>query len=627
MAPLAWSLGTANPSEYLASHNVIIARQDDVSQFSSHSSDSFDQQLMILMSISLSTASVSVLAALCAFYWFVKMRRSFRHDLIMLLIQSDMMKALWLVICPLAFFARVPIDSASAFCQISGFFLAVSIEASDIAVLLIAIHTALFILKPRGTRGASGLYPYRRIAYTFWGIMPIALAATVPITGGRFQNNGTHCYLPVHPSWYLRALSWVPRYIIFAFIIVTYTILYLYIAIRMQRFGKDQRRASILHAAHLDHHRDHHRDHGDHGEEAPPTPPIADHGLLDSARQSLAKDDEARCRQISVTSTTSTLNSGNGTPTRIGPASRSSIKWNVVDFANDSTTESRPRQESQALLLNQVSSGSSSGKEIAIRAPEPAHVNLPRLSQQSTQSYFFWKPPSSVGSRDLMGSVSNMVNHTLHRKPPQSMKSRGSTSMSSSSHDETEEVMRRSREKQQRQLRLLFVYPLIYMLTWISPFVCHVLRFDAYNGSGYQSANDPLALQIVSLTSLCIGAAVDCGFFTAWEKPWLHLRGGFWEGLALRLRIKRPIRRRRRGVGRNSEERFLDARTARVRREQEENIENQNNEAAAAAGRTSRLGPRMSASTQRQWWDVLDEEMSEASPRRSSWPREGAAYK
>ena len=80
MAPLAWSLGTANPSEYLASHNVIIARQDDVSQFSLHSSDSFDQQLMILMSISLSTASVSVLAALCAFYWFVKMRRSFRHE-------------------------------------------------------------------------------------------------------------------------------------------------------------------------------------------------------------------------------------------------------------------------------------------------------------------------------------------------------------------------------------------------------------------------------------------------------------------------------------------------------------------------------------------------------------------
>ncbi|KAI1142042.1 G protein-coupled glucose receptor regulating Gpa2-domain-containing protein [Hypoxylon sp. FL0543] len=604
MAPIIWPPGTW--TEYFATPSATFTKRDS----STPDADIKDPKLIALMSISLSMALVSVLSALYAFYWFVRMRRSFRHDLIMLLIQSDMMKAMWLVIYPLAFFAGVAIDSESTFCQVSGFFLTTSIEASDIAVLLIAIHTALIILRPRSSSGASGLYPYRRFSYTCWAIIPLVLAATVPITGGRFTDNGPHCYLPVRPRWYLSALSWIPRYVIFGVIIVTYTGLYLYIAFQIRRFGRDQRRASTAYSDHPNPNRK--RDHRhDHGGVVSPTPPIADHGLLDSVRDSI-KDDDRRDRQNSVASTISSLNDGaesSTPPRRPQQVLRSSVRWNSVDFASDSSVESQARLESQTAAIGPTSPSLRAEQTIPIRPPEPVHHGPPSPSRHNQ---FTWKHSISRSTRSIAGSISNMI-RPLRRNPPQADDSTESSSSSSIflPQHETEETMRRSREKQQRQLRLLFVYPAIYMLTWIAPFVSHVLRYDdvfSYRGR-YNLGGEPMALAVASITSLCIGAAVDCCFFSAWEKPWLHLRGGFWENLALRLRIRRPRRRSRHGLGRTREERFVDARRARVRREQEENLEILSN---VAARRLSDRGERQSAPP-REWWDVLDVDSSESS--------------
>ncbi|KAI1370265.1 G protein-coupled glucose receptor regulating Gpa2-domain-containing protein [Hypoxylon crocopeplum] len=572
-----------------------------------------DPKLVTLSSISLSMASVSVFSALFAFYWFVRMRRGFRHDLIMLLIQSDMMKALWLVICPVAFFAKVPITSKSAFCQVSGFFLTASIEASDMAVLLIAIHTALCILRPQRSSGAAGLYPYRRIAYACWALIPIILAAVVPITQGKFVDNGPHCYLPVHPTWYRSALSWIPRYIIFAIIILTYMYLYLYLALRLRRFRRDQRCASVSHNDRLEHTRNNSR-RSRYSSEVPPTPPIADHGLLNPAQDNLPQDRDPKECQQSFFSTTSTLNAP---PRQPGQAWKGSIKWNTVDFSQDSSFETQARQESEAGLVHSISpSDERAGATIPIRAPESVHHNSRRPSQQSERTHSIWKRSMSFGSHSIKSPVANVINSlrrgSLQPEDPSQTTPRSSIYLSQS---ETELTMCRVRERQQRQLRLLFVYPVVYLLTWVTPFVSHAVRFNddyVYDGRA-SSMSPPLGLRIVSVTSLCIGAAVDCCFFCAWEKPWQHLRGGFWEGLALKLRIRSPMRRRT-GPGRTRDERFADARTARLRREQEENLENLGNEAATAARRDSQRGPQQGPAP-REWWDVLEVDYSETSAR------------
>lgn len=51
-------------------------------------------------------------------------------SLIMLLIQSDMFKALWFMIYPIVVFIHGPVESTSTFCKVDGFFIALGIEAS-----------------------------------------------------------------------------------------------------------------------------------------------------------------------------------------------------------------------------------------------------------------------------------------------------------------------------------------------------------------------------------------------------------------------------------------------------------------------------------------------------------------
>ena len=89
-----------------------------------------EKQVFIEQCLALIAASISVCSAFVSFYWFIRMRRTFRHSLIMLLIQSDMFKALWYLIHPIVIFRYGSVPSSSAFCHVSGFFIALGIEAS-----------------------------------------------------------------------------------------------------------------------------------------------------------------------------------------------------------------------------------------------------------------------------------------------------------------------------------------------------------------------------------------------------------------------------------------------------------------------------------------------------------------
>ncbi|KAI0016875.1 G protein-coupled glucose receptor regulating Gpa2-domain-containing protein [Xylariomycetidae sp. FL0641] len=640
-----------------AHHSNFLTRRDGSDDYEGSGED--DTHLLYLMIISISLASVSVLAALSAFYWFIRMRRSFRQDLIMLLIQSDMLKALWLMICPLAYFAGANMKSDSTFCQVSGIFLTIAIDASDMAVLLIAIHTALYILGPTRAGVAAGLHPYRYVAYFFWLAIPVILAAILPFTHDGTHYNGAHCWLP-RPTWYHSNVSWIPRYIVFGVIIVVYVIVYLYVYLRFQRFGRDQRRASTSLSDQTPQRRKRNKSHS---REVPPTPPIADHGLLSSNRASVIENRIRKGRRHSVASDVSTLRLGEEagtvgqdeglqfgeeatlgeglqlgeetTNTTHGERRKTSLSWNLVDFSLDGPVRAQigPRPSGDDTTLNPIeptSSTSAAEHLTPLRAPEPTYhperaynaesddvsndVSTSNPSpnhedQPQPQPHpSIWKQPG----HSIANSFSTMIT-ALRRGPPRP------TTPSPSDLDEiclapeeTAATMRRSRYKMQRQLRLLFVYPLVYLVTWVAPFVSHVLRYDDYyySSSSYSSLSvmqrsststighrEPFGLQAVSIASLCIGAAVDCAFFSAWEKPWLHLTpsAGFRTNLARRLRVRTPAERRR--GGRTSEEREADARRAYVRREHE--LLQAEAEAAMRRDGNAR---------RREWWDVVDVE-------------------
>ncbi|KAI1877355.1 hypothetical protein JX265_003363 [Neoarthrinium moseri] len=567
-----------------------------------------DNEILALEAVSLSFATISVFAAFVAFYWFVRMRRSFRQDLIMLLIQSDMMKAFWLMLCPIVYFISGPdgpINTGSGFCQLSGFLLTAAVEASDIAVLMIALHSALYILRPQRSGGDNGLYPYRRYAYGIWLVVPIVLSALVPLTGARFENIGPFCYLPTRPLWYRAYLNWIPRYIIFGVIFLVYAFLYIHVAWRFRRLRKDQRRVSMLGSISPAKGQ---RQKPKFSQDLPPTPQLAYNGLLDSSPRR-TMDGGHRGRQPSITSDVSFLKLDDGSSVPLAgtpeppmkPADATAGNW--TDPSYDISSRIPQQSDRPESTLASPTDGS-----FALNTPEVLPTpTRPDFSQSTRRTAGpshstdhsirravlkpFGRRPASL-DRGTTVHAHPTVLGILHRRPAPSVT--GSTSSSPSlslSQSVTEDALRRSRAKMNRQLRLLFIYPLIYILAWIAPFASHV-----YKQRTLDDASQPYPLFIASVASLCIGAAVDCSFFSAWEKPWRHLKGGFWEGLAKRVKLGHHVR----AGGRTREEELRDATTALDRR----NRENADREAAAALTRARPVRQP------REWWDVEEEDES-----------------
>ena len=541
----------------------------------------------------------------------------------MLLIQSDMMKAFWLLVCPLAYFFHGPVDPSGVFCQVSGFLLSASIEAADIAVLMIAVHTALSLIRPHSSSGETGLYPYRRFAYLCWAVVPLVLAGIVPLTGARFVDDGPNCYLPSNPSWYRLMLSWVPRYIIFLVILLTYFGIYAYVRFQLARFCRDQRRASSQSMASVTaeccynrfqsrrqntyppHPVQHHflqpryPKRKGRSTSLPATPPIAQHGLLDSEEASpVLATEEPRNRQVSGGST---INSLKLEKTRqqlaIPKAARLAAQTNRIIWQPVFDQEAPIPLRSTISKTGTTRNFSDATTTVAIPAPAAGDTttseeNLsPRTSlapsrqpSMAQTSRSLWRRSlghTEAGARSVALSLYNIVD-ILRLGPPQRAEPGNSNSPSAAGPeevylptDETEEAMRRSRDRMERQLRLLFVYPAIYVLTWIAPLVAHATGFEREFGrevrywedgsdfrpgaertngtsvggaSEYPPSASPFGLEVATVISLCVGAAVDCCFFSAWEKPWRHARRrqgggvvcGFLADLAACLHLRNP---------------------------------------------------------------------------------------
>ncbi|KAL2760270.1 hypothetical protein ACRALDRAFT_2024293 [Sodiomyces alcalophilus JCM 7366] len=196
-------------------------------------------EIHIGLSSSLAVSLLTLVALAIVLYFFFRMkRRSFRQKLIMLLMLSDGLQAISFFIFPIVAFTMGPIQSKTVFCQINGFILSLGIEASDIAVLYVAIHTALYVFKPSQATGQLGLYPYRRGAYVIICVVPILLASLAFINKPAYASDGLLCNLPVTATWPWLALSWIPRYVIIAILIILYSSIYFYVTFLMRKFDQ-----------------------------------------------------------------------------------------------------------------------------------------------------------------------------------------------------------------------------------------------------------------------------------------------------------------------------------------------------------------------------------------------------
>jgi G protein-coupled receptor GPR1 len=103
------------------------------------------EEVELLGALTIAAATISIIAGSLSLFWFLRMRKAFRHQfvpqalkdeakliysLIMLLILSNLWRALWYFLFPIIGFARGKISSQSAFCQVSGFMLSYGIEGA-----------------------------------------------------------------------------------------------------------------------------------------------------------------------------------------------------------------------------------------------------------------------------------------------------------------------------------------------------------------------------------------------------------------------------------------------------------------------------------------------------------------
>ncbi|EFY99871.1 G-protein coupled receptor [Metarhizium robertsii] len=498
----------------------------------------------------------SLLATLVAVAFFIQMRRRFRHDLILLLILSDMLATFWLVLLPAIELARGRIPSNSTLCQISGFFLSVGIEACDLTVLLIAVHTALYIF-----RGRSGLYPYRFLAYALVATGSLMLTSLAFINNPGFVNSGAYCYFPARPTWTLRFLSWVPRYVVCAVMIFIYTCIYIYMRCIMIKVDEPNKRRKVDEPFFSRLQQLPRRG------SVPPTPPIAYHGLIpptppiDNTQPDYGWNRGARYSQHGGSRKGSLVGNGGGQPLLKPPVSATSqtdCEERSLIVAKDPFKDYPPSvhcrngSKDEATTLSPTDRPAPTQHIIGCSCMVCTGAGTPHIP-----------PPLNIELRlqDGTGEAELPTNFVLS---PTTLIETG---------------LPNPRHKIRRQLRRKFIYPVFYILGWMVPFAAHVSQADR--------TGRPFPLVLAGLISLCIQGLVDSVVFLMLEKPWRHRKR---PACFMPLRKCSTMKNSSARVGRTREEMLVEGRLAKTRRDREEEDQ--------------RRQPQRLETKKREWWDA-----------------------
>jgi G protein-coupled receptor GPR1 len=390
-----------------------------------------------ILCVGVACASLSLLAALISLRWFLLIRRSYRHHLILFLILSDTWKSLWYFVFPIVVLTRGKVNSSSDFCQASGFLLSLGLESSDFAILMIALDTILYVFKRPQIKGEGGLYPYRKYIYPLWLSLPL-LSAGLAFTNSRegYITSGTFCYLPKRPFWYRLALAWVPRYLIFITIFAMYAAIFFRVNKKFRGFND----------------------------------------LGDSSR------DASGSGSRNFFDKSQSLNSSKALD--FGPAGKQRDSQLATTGVDPFEITERPSWEDVSFF---AAGSSSTDTQVASR-----HMSIHSASESRKQSEV-----PTLGTTLTDDTVA--TESTIATIPDG-----GATN-----------TLKSTRSQVRRQLRLLFVYPLVYLLMWTFPFASHCLLY-----SNYYAAHPPFWLSVVTTASLSLQAGVDCAVFSCRERPW-----------------------------------------------------------------------------------------------------------
>ena len=299
-----------------------------------------------------------------------------------------------------------------------------------------------------------------------------------------YVSQGSFCALPIRPFWYRLAFAWVPRYIIIIVIIGIAIAIYVHVGFRFRSFSHtDSSFVKTSEASNTTHN----------------------------------DTDEAKMEDI-----TFELNN---------MQSRPQPKRRLSSVGNDMPRRASAPQATSSSSSHMPQRGKSTrslpGSSLSLAR---AHLEIARptlLSIPSGQSFIDPIPPLG----DLCFDAGTSDNNKPESVP------------SPSTHDLTPPVQSggqlsqaKRRQRIYRQLRLIFIYPLVYTLMWLLPFALHCSNYwDEY-------AHHPIEVLRVG-ASLCLSLMgfVDALIFSLREKPWRGIDtsdGTFWGSFVFHRRSR-----------------------------------------------------------------------------------------
>lgn len=412
----------------------------------------------------------------------------------------------------------------------------------------------------------------------------------------------TYCYLRVRPFWYQLALGWIPRYFIFIIILGTYGSIYCYVRHKFHSFSRnDTENPTQGHLPHPYH-------------SSQPAPSIT-HSLMPNSSQTSRLEKE----------TTSTPNQARPKGTR-SYSTRSMI---TASFRRGSTASSLPIYLNRSPLKRNLSSperrssfSSYPGKHQIPSSLYPGTLQIPPALYSSAQKNnsaepevsaqapitpwlaFLVRDYSSTSTPDLSQQSSGVRAVNLLPNYFDYYRSRKSKLLSRKRKWANQTVIRAelivARDRIQRQLRFLFIYPMIYLGMWIVPFISHSMQFESRLLN-----HPPFSMTCVTTVSICIQAFVDCWLFSTREKPWRHIPGNdgsfwgsfkFWTGWT----GVRHLNVYKTGPGKTRDEMVREARDAYQRRDDE--LAQRRNRLDLPAV-NSEYSSSQRSNSERTWWD------------------------
>ncbi|KAF2855673.1 hypothetical protein T440DRAFT_535796 [Plenodomus tracheiphilus IPT5] len=445
-------------------------------------------------------SGVSTVTSLLALYWFFRMDKRFRHHLIVILFYGGLVSSTSYFAFTAMTTVRGPIPSEATSCQVSGFFIQYGTETCDYAVLVIAIHSAMQVFNPCPPATTDGLRPYRRCVYAGALLLPVlmsCLAFANPHSG--YQSLGAYCMLPIRPFWYRLALQWIPRYLIALVIFILAASIYIYVGFAFRRYATTSQSFGDSHLTYgISSSRE---------ERDPESPSFSMPQHTETVVEKPTKTRRASSIAHEAVSSTRKGSSVAFVSAGLIPVRAASITPTSTYSVPEKIPDAPPQRPSLALIP--------SGYTIhRILPPGTGHIVTP----QRPPITMCVSPPLSPNQNQDQDPFSISLSPIIQPRAP-------------SPNPPGHRQMDRQRVRIQRQLRLLFIYPLIYPLMWLLPFAMHCMNYqDKY-------ALRPVWFLRLSSTILMTSMGfVNFIVFSAREQPWKTIPtsdGTFWGSFAV----------------------------------------------------------------------------------------------